>query len=98
MRGILGGYGVAAQAPIAPAPFGYDPGYHTSIGDYDPARANALLDVYVYLDRDGDGWRESPDGQPLTLEIASTNTQRDRSQNELWTKYMTALRLQIGRT
>ena len=34
-------------------------------GDYDPARAKALLDMYGYVDRDGDGWRELPDGTPL---------------------------------
>jgi hypothetical protein len=29
------------------------------------ARANALLDLFGYVDRDGDGWRELPDGKPL---------------------------------
>ena len=32
-------------------------------------RAKALLDMYGYVDRDGDGWREQPNGQPLTLEV-----------------------------
>jgi len=96
IRSIFSGYGVPAQAPFAPATFGYDPSYKTTIGDYDPARANALLDVFGYLDRDGDGWRETPDGQPLTLDIASTSTQRDRSQNELWKKFMTAIGLQTS--
>ena len=37
--------------------------------EYDPARARALLDIYGYVDRDGDGWRESP-RQPLALKYA----------------------------
>ena len=76
-----------------PATYGYDPTYRTPMSEYSPARARALLDTYGYVDRDGDGWRETPQGEPLTLEIASTNTQRDRSVNELWTKFMNRLGL-----
>jgi ABC-type transport system substrate-binding protein len=66
------------------------------MAEYAPAQAKALLDTYGYLDRDGDGWRETPDGQPIVLEIAATNTQRDRSANELWKKYMSALGLRTA--
>lgn len=93
IRSIFSGFGVQAQSPFSPGTWGYDPAYVTSMSEYDPARARALLDTYGYLDRNGDGWRETPQGEPLTLEIASTNTQRDRSQNELWTKFMNALNL-----
>ena len=34
-------------------------------------RAKALLDAFGYIDRDGDGWRELPDGTPMTLEVAT---------------------------
>lgn len=91
IRSIFSGFGVQAQSPFLPATFGFDPAYRTVMGEYDPARARALLDTYGYADRDGDGWRETPQGEPLTLEIASTSTQRDRSQNELWKKYMSAI-------
>ncbi len=94
IRSIFSGYGVQACAPFVPATFGYDPAYRTAMAEYDPARAKALLDTYGYVDRDGDGWRELPDGAPLALEIAASDTQRDRSANELWKKYMTALGLQ----
>ena len=50
---------------------GYDPAYKSEMGDYDPTRAKALLDLYGYVDRDGDGWRELPDGKPLVLEMAT---------------------------
>ena len=96
IRSIFSGYGVQASAPFVPATFGHDPAYKTAMVEYDPARAKALLDTYGYIDRDGDGWRETPEGAPLTLEIAATNTQRDRSQNELWKKYMSAIGLRTS--
>ena len=34
---------------------------------YDLAAARALLDKFGYKDRDGDGFRELPDGKPLVL-------------------------------
>ena len=37
-----------------------------------PPRARVLLDKFGYRDRDGDGWRERPDGQPLLLHIGTT--------------------------
>ena len=43
----------------------------SEMGDYDPPRARALLDLYGYVDRDGDGWREQPDGSPLVLAYAT---------------------------
>jgi ABC-type transport system substrate-binding protein len=91
IRSIFSGYGVQATAPFVPGTFGYDAAYRTTIGEYDPARARALLDTFGYVDSNGDGWRETPQGQPLALDIASTSTQRDRSQNEMWTKFMNAI-------
>ena len=40
---------------------------------YDPQRAKELLDALDYLDRDGDGVREDPDGNPISL-ILNTNS------------------------
>ena len=56
---------------MVPHTTGYDPNFKSEMGDYDPARAKALLDLYGYVDRDGDGWRELPDGKPLVLEMAT---------------------------
>ena len=36
---------------------------------YDPAAARALLDRFGYKDRDGDGFRELPDGKPQVLDV-----------------------------
>ena len=44
----------------------------TAKNAYDPAAARALLDKFGYKDRDGDGYRETPDGKPLTIAKAST--------------------------
>lgn len=52
--------------------------------DYNPAGAKALLDMYGYIDRDGDGWREMPDGRPLVIDYASVARQKDRQRAELW--------------
>ncbi|MFO0204745.1 MAG: ABC transporter substrate-binding protein, partial [Betaproteobacteria bacterium] len=50
---------------------------------YNPARAKALLDLYGYVDKDGDGWREQPDGSPLVLEYSTGSSQTDRQLDEL---------------
>ena len=44
---------------------GYRSDLRTEMSEFDPARAKALLDIYGYVDRNGDGWREQPDGKPL---------------------------------
>ena len=59
-----------------------------SFHEYNPARAKALLDTYGFVDRDGDGWREMPDGSPLVIDHASVPDQRVRSRNELWGRAM----------
>ena len=95
IRSIFAGAGVRAQSPFVPGTFGYDRAYLTAIGTFDRARARALLDVYGYVDRNNDGWRELPDGAPLVLELASTSAQRDRQQNELWQRFMAQIGIRM---
>ena len=92
---VLQGDAAIAHAPMTPVSFGYDPGLVTEMGLYDPNRARALLDVYGYADRDGDGWRERPDGSPLILEYLSSPGQRSRAINEQWRRYLRAVGLRI---
>ncbi|MEO5881973.1 MAG: ABC transporter substrate-binding protein, partial [Caldimonas sp.] len=80
---IRRGLGIPAQSPMVPHTTGYDPAYKSEMSEYSPARANALLDMYGYLDRDGDGWRETPDGKPLVLAYASQPEQVYREYNNL---------------
>ena len=89
------GQAVPAQSPIAPNTWGYDPAFKSEMSEHNLARAKALLDLYGYVDRDGDGWREQPDGQPLLLEYATSPDQTSRQLSELWQKNMDALGLRI---
>ncbi len=50
---------------------------------------------FGYVDRDGDGWRELPDGRPLTLEMATQPDQLSRQLDEIWRKSMTAVNINI---
>ncbi len=89
------GLGTLAQSPTAPNTSVYNPSFKSEFSDYDPARANALLDVYGYRDRNGDGWRELPDGSPLLLKMSSVPNQRERKVAEVFTKNMLALGIQV---
>jgi ABC-type transport system substrate-binding protein len=84
-----------AQSPLAPGVIGYDPKFKSPTLGYDPPKAKALLDMYGYLDRDGDGWRENPDGTPLVIDHASVPTLRERQRNELWKKAMDAIGIRM---
>ena len=89
------GQAVIAQGPIAPGTFGFDPGFKTEMSEYSPARARALLDMFGYVDKDGDGWRDLPDGSPLTLEYATQPDGQSRQLVELWQKAMDAINIRI---
>jgi ABC-type transport system substrate-binding protein len=93
------GQAIPAQSLVGPGTWGYDPALKFENSDFDPGRARALLDLYGYADRDGDGWREQPDGAPLVLRYASQPDELSRQFDELWKKNMDAvgLKLQIDR-
>jgi len=95
LRLVDQGQGIAAQSVVAPFTSGYDEAYRSTMSEHNPTRAKALLDLCGYVDRDGDGWREMPDGKPLVLRMASTPDQRQRSINELWRKQMAAVGLRM---
>ena len=63
--------------------------------EHDPAAARALLDKFGYKDRDGDGYRETPDGKPLTVVLASTTDAAARASDELWKRSMDAIGIRI---
>ena len=85
------GQGVPAQTPLLPGTSAYDPRYKSEFSEYNPARAKALLDLYGYRDRNGDGWREMPDGSPLVLQVATQSDQRSRKISEVLDRNMRAL-------
>ena len=95
IRVLYHGRAVPANGPIPPDIAGYDPRLKTEAQLYDPATARALLDRFGYKDRDGDGYRELPDGKPLVLERWSTPNSVARQGDELWKKNMDAIGLRI---
>ena len=61
---------VPAQTIVPPLTTGYRADLRTEAGEFSLSRAKALLDVYGWVDRNGDGGRELPDGQPLRVELS----------------------------
>jgi ABC-type transport system substrate-binding protein len=95
IRLVRRGQAVPAQSPIAPGTWGHDPAFRSEMSEHSVPRAKALLDLYGYLDRDGDGWREQPDGSPLVLEYATQPDQASRQLIEQWRRNMTAIGVRI---
>ena len=91
IRLVRRGQAIPAQSQVVPHTTGYDPEFKSENGDYDPARAKALLDLYGYVDRDGDGWRELPDGSPLLINRATQPEQIYRQFDELWKKNLESI-------
>jgi ABC-type transport system substrate-binding protein len=89
------GAAIPAQSANVPHTTGYDPAFKSEMSDYDLPRARALLDMYGYVDKDGDGWRDLPDGSPLQLEFTSQPEQRFRIFDELWKKSLDALSIKV---
>jgi ABC-type transport system substrate-binding protein len=94
IRIVRQGQGEPATQAIPPNVTGYDPKFNGHVR-FDRAGAKALLDKFGYVDRDGDGWRDLPDGKPLTLTIASPPSATERQLDELWKKSMDAVGLRV---
>lgn len=90
------GQAVPAQSSLVPNTVGYDRSYVNPNARHDVAQARALLDLYGYIDRDGDGWRELPNGSPLVLQWATTPDQRARQRDELRRKDMNSIGIRVN--
>jgi ABC-type transport system substrate-binding protein len=87
---------IPAMTPYAPGVAGWDPNFRTNAGEYNVPKAKALLDMFGYADRDGDGYREMPDGSRLELKANSTPTARDQQIDELWKRSMDDIGVRIS--
>lgn len=54
------------------------------LGQYNPEAAAATLDAAGYVDADGDGWRDLPDGSALAFNIQAVNG---------WTDWVTSIQI-----
>jgi ABC-type transport system substrate-binding protein len=92
---------IVAQSPIGPGAAGYDPDFRSTATEYDPARAKALLDMYGYVDCDGDGWRDLPrangngECKPFSIEYASAPNAQQKPLDENWKKNMDAIGIRM---
>jgi ABC-type transport system substrate-binding protein len=91
---FYGGQGLPANQLMPPGTSGHDPRIPAKSA-YDPAAARALLDRFGYKDRDGDGFREMPDGRPLVLVQSSLPDSLSREGDTLWLKNMAAIGLKM---
>jgi oligopeptide transport system substrate-binding protein len=91
------GQAIAAQSPVPPGVVGYDAEFRTEAQQHDVAKAKALLDMFGYVDVDGDGFRESPDGKPLVIgHKYIAGSQEYRNMAELFVKNMAEVGLRVA--
>jgi ABC-type transport system substrate-binding protein len=85
------GAGIPAQTVLPPGVSGYSPALRTEMSVHSVARAKALLDTFGYRDRDGDGFRENPDGSALEVVYTTEPDQLNRQLQGIWDKGMKAI-------
>jgi len=94
IRQLANGQAQTADQPVPPGLFGHDGSVGIRV-PFDPAAARVLLDRFGYKDRDGDGYRETPDGKPLTIVKGSTTDAAARASDELWKRNMDAIGIRM---
>ena len=94
VRVLRQGQGLPATQVVPPGMSGHDPKFDGRVR-FDVAQAKALLDKFGYTDRDGDGFREQPDGAPLLLKLATGTSAQDRELEEFWKRSLNNLGLRV---
>lgn len=89
------GQAIVAQSFIMPNTSSYDPNWRTEMGVFDKARAIALLDMFGYTDKNGDGWRDMPDGSPLVLYLDTLGRADYRELDEVMKKNLDAVGVKL---
>lgn len=80
IRVVRNGQAQSTSYMVPTGVVGHDSTYK-SVLTYDPVTANALLDAAGYK-KGADGFRNLPDGQPLTIEFSTRNDSLGRQQEE----------------
>jgi ABC-type transport system substrate-binding protein len=100
-RLAMRGQAMVANGFLMPNTASFDPTFRSEMGEHDVAKAKALLDMFGYVDRNGDGWRELPDGKPLELVYDTLSAADYRERDEVMKKNLDAigvkLTLRIGK-
>jgi len=91
---VYAGQGQPANQMIPPGVSGHDPEAPAK-SLYDPAAAQALLDRFGYNKRDADGYRQMPDGKPLTVVLSLRAAAISREMQTLWKRDMDAIGIRI---
>jgi ABC-type transport system substrate-binding protein len=97
IRVLFAGNALPANQLLPPGVNGHDTGLPPK-SLYDPAAARTLLDRFGFKDVDGDGFREMPDGKPLTVVRGTLPESWYREVDTLWRKNMDAIgiRMQVN--
>ena len=69
--------------PLPPTIWGHNPDLDASAPSYDPDKAMEILDSLGYVDADGDGLREMPDGSAWSVPLATASPDEWRRQAEV---------------
>ncbi len=94
IRVLWHGQAMPATQPIPPNVTGHDPKFNGHV-KHDLAGAKSLLDKFGYVDRDGDGWRDLPDGKPLVLSMGSPPDARGRQYEEMWQRSLNGAGIRV---
>jgi ABC-type transport system substrate-binding protein len=95
IRLVRRGQAIPAQSHVQPLTDAHDEDFRSEMSQYDPSRAKALLDMFGYVDKNGDGWRDLPDGRPLVITCATTADQRSKQLDEIVSKSLRAVGIRI---
>jgi ABC-type transport system substrate-binding protein len=93
IRLVRRGQAIPAQSTYVPNTSAYDPKLKTENSEFNPAKAKGLLDTFGYVDKDGDGCRDAPDGSALQLVMNTTPEAFQRQIDERFEKDMRRVNL-----
>jgi oligopeptide transport system substrate-binding protein len=94
IRVLRQGQGLPATQLVPPGMTGHDSTFDGRVR-FDVAQSKALLDKFGYADRDGDGFREQPDGKPMLLKLATGTSAQDRETEEFWKRSLNNIGLRV---